>query len=134
MWAPRSGCRQPAGARIAAVRSWNLNEIETPGGSRSPVVLDSDEAARAVLIGLDPGQELGDHQVKEHAFVLVVEGGVRVEAGGETLEAKPGMLFTFEPDERHSVSSPGGARILLLLAPWPGAGHYRDDSVEKPAG
>ena len=107
------------------MRSWNLTEIETPGGSRSPVVLDSDEAARAVLIGLDPGQQLGDHQVKEHAFVLVVEGRVSVEAGGETLDAEPGTLFTFEPNERHSVSSPEGARILLFLAPWPGAGHYR---------
>jgi quercetin dioxygenase-like cupin family protein len=109
------------------VRSWDLNEIETPGGSRTPVVLDTDEAARAVLIGLEPGQELGDHQVKEHAFVLVVEGSARVEAGGEALEARPGTLFAFEPDERHSVSSEGGARLLLFLAPWPGAGHYRGE-------
>jgi len=113
------------------VRSWNLHEIETPGGSRSPVVLDSDDAARAVLIGLDAGQELGDHQVKEHAFILVVGGSVSVEAGGETVEARPGMLFTFEPDERHSVSSAEGARILLFLAPWPGPGHYRDEA-ERP--
>ena len=115
----------PLGSR--PVRSWNLREIETPGGSRSPVVLDSDAAARAVLIGLEPGQELGDHQVKEHAFVLVVEGRVRVEAGGESLDAEQGMLFTFEPEERHAVSSPDGARILLFFAPWPGAGHYRGD-------
>ena len=107
------------------MRSWNLNQIETPGGSRSPVVLDSDEAARAVLIGLDPGQELGEHQVKEHAFVLVVDGTVRVDAGGESLEAPTGMLFTFEPDERRTVASETGARILLFLAPWPGVGHYR---------
>ena len=113
------------------MRSWNLREIETPGGSRSPVVLDSDEAARAVFIGLEPGQELGDHQVKEHAFVLVVEGSVRVAAGGEALDAQPGTLFTFEPDERHSVSSPDGARILLFLAPWPGAGHYRGDPPQN---
>jgi quercetin dioxygenase-like cupin family protein len=107
------------------VRSWNLREIDTPGGSRSPVVLDSDEAARAVLIGLDPGQELGEHQVKEHAFVLVVDGTVRVDAGGESLEAPTGTLFTFEPDERRTVASETGARILLFLAPWPGVGHYR---------
>jgi quercetin dioxygenase-like cupin family protein len=109
------------------VRSWNLREIETPGGSRSPVVLDSDAAARAVLIGLDPGQELGDHQVKEHAFMLVVDGSVRLETGGEVVEAPGGTLFMFEPDERRSVVSEGGARILLLLAPWPGAGHYRGE-------
>jgi quercetin dioxygenase-like cupin family protein len=114
------------------VRSWNLHEIETPGGSRSPVVLDSDEAARAVLIGLDPGQELGEHQVKEHAFVLVVDGSVRLEAGGEAIEARPGTLFTFEPDERRAVSSAEGARLLLFFAPWPGVGHYRGD--EQAAG
>jgi len=108
------------------VRSWNLSQIDTPGGSISPVVLHSDdEAARAVLIVLEPGQELGDHQVKEHAFLVVVDGSVRVEAGGESADAGPGTLFFFEPDERHAVSSEGGARILLLLAPWPGAGHYR---------
>jgi len=117
------------------VRSWNLREIETPGGSRSPVVLDSDEAARAVLIVLDPGQELGQHQVKEHAFVLVVDGSVRIEAGGETLEAPAGTLFTFEPDERRSVSTENGARILLFLAPWPGAGHYRgEEQATQPTG
>ena len=113
------------------MRRWNLREIETPGGSRSPVVLDSDEAARAVLIGLDPGQELGDHQVKEHAFILVVDGTVTVSTAGEEFEAEPGTLFTFEPDERRSLSSPAGARLLLFLAPWPGEGHYRGD--EQPA-
>ena len=107
------------------MRHWNLQEIDTPGGSRSPVVLDSDEAARAILIGLEPGQQLGDHQVKEHAFVLVVDGRVRVDSGGETLDARPGTLFTFEPDERRTVASDGGARLLLFLAPWPGEGHYR---------
>jgi quercetin dioxygenase-like cupin family protein len=116
------------------VRSWNLHEIETPGGSRSPVVLDSDEAARTVLIGLDPGQELGEHQVKEHAFVLVVGGSVRVDSGGESLDAQPGTLFTFEPDERRRVASVEGARILLFLAPWPGLGHYRGDPEPAPEG
>jgi quercetin dioxygenase-like cupin family protein len=110
---------------VPSVQSWDLGSIETPGGSRSPVVLYSDNEARAVLISLDPGQELGEHQVKEHAFVLVVDGSVRIEAGGERFDAPAGTLFTFEPDERHSVSTENGARILLFLAPWPGAGHYR---------
>jgi quercetin dioxygenase-like cupin family protein len=107
------------------MQHWNLREIETPGGSRSPVVLDSDELGRAVLIALDPGQQLGDHQVKEHAILLVVDGSARVEAGGEAIDAQTGMLIRFEPDERHAVSSEEGARLLLFLAPWPGLGHYR---------
>jgi len=113
------------------VRSWNLTELETPGGSRSPLVLQSQDEARAVLIGLEPGQELGEHEVKENAFVLLVAGDARVTAGGESVEAAPGSLFFFEPGERHAVQSDGGARLLLFLAPWPGEGHYRGE--EKPA-
>jgi quercetin dioxygenase-like cupin family protein len=116
------------------VQHWNLREIETPLGSRSPVVIHSDDAARAVLIGLQPGQELGEHEVKEHAFLLVVDGAVRVEARDRVLEALPGTLFRFQPEERHAVSSPKGARVLLFLAPWPGAGHYRgEDPAERAA-
>jgi quercetin dioxygenase-like cupin family protein len=113
------------------VRHWSLSEVETPHGVRSPVVLHSKEGAeRAVLIELHAGQELGDHGVKESALLLVVEGKVRVEATGESLDAGAGTLFHFEPDERHSVTSEAGARLLLLLAPWTGEGHYRG---ERPA-
>jgi quercetin dioxygenase-like cupin family protein len=112
------------------VRTWNLLEIETPSGSRSPVVLHSDDEARAVLVGLSPGQALGQHQVKEFAYLAVVDGEVTVESGDETVHATSGTLFRFEPDERHSVATQDGARLLLLLAPWPGVGHYRGN--EKP--
>jgi len=115
-----------------AMQTWKLPEIDTPGGSRSPVVLLSEDEARAVLVGLDAGQELGDHQVKEHAWLLVVEGSVRIRAGGDEIDAPPGTLAHFEPDERRSVSSAGGAKLFLLLAPWPGAGHYRgSDSARE---
>jgi quercetin dioxygenase-like cupin family protein len=110
------------------MRHWSLPEIEMPQGSRSPVVLHSREGAeRAVLIGLRPGEALGDHGVKESALLLVLEGAVRVAAGGEAVDADAGGLFHFDPDERRAVTSDGGARLLLLLAPWPGEGHYRGD-------
>jgi len=109
------------------MQSWNLREIETPGGSRSPVVLDTDEVGRAVLIGLEAGQRLGEHEVKEHAFVLVVDGSARVEVGTDAVQAPAGTLFHFAPEERHAVYTDEGARLLLFLAPWPGPGHYRGD-------
>jgi quercetin dioxygenase-like cupin family protein len=107
------------------VQTWRLPEIDTPDGSRSPVVLLSEDEGRAVLVGLDPGQELGDHQVKEHAWIVVVSGAAEVSASGETVAAPVGTLVHFEPDARHAVRSAEGAKILLLLAPWPGPGHYR---------
>jgi quercetin dioxygenase-like cupin family protein len=114
------------------MQSWALPEISTPDGSRSPVVLLSEEEARAVLIGLDPGQELGDHQVKEHAWIVVVDGSAEIGAGGERIDAGVGTLVHFEPDERHYVRSADGAKILLLLAPWPGVGHYRGSEAAGP--
>jgi quercetin dioxygenase-like cupin family protein len=112
------------------VQSWNLREIPTPGGSRSPIVLRSDDAARAVLVVLEPGQALGDHQVKEGALVTVLDGSIRVESAGETVEGGLGTCFFFDADERRSISSDEGARILLVLAPWPGEGHYRGERAE----
>ena len=107
------------------MQRWNLLQIETPGGTRSPVVLHSDDEARAVLIEIQPGQELGEHQVKEDAWVAILSGSVHIANRGETVEAGAGELLRFDPDERRAISSPGGARVLLLLAPWPGKGHYR---------
>jgi quercetin dioxygenase-like cupin family protein len=115
----------------ATVRHWRLREVETPQGARSPVVLHSrDGAERAVLIELRAGEALGDHRVKESALLLVLDGTVRVEAGNESVDGEPAALFHFDPDELRSVTSDGGARLLLLLAPWPGEGHYRGN----PAG
>ncbi len=122
----------PACGHVSGVRHWKLGEIETPQGSRSPVVLHSEDGeSRIVLIGLSPGQQLGEHQVKEAAVLLVVAGSVKVDAGDESVDAAAGELFRFDPDERRSVTSDRGAQVLLMLSPWPGVGHYRG---EKRAG
>ena len=113
------------------MQSWNLNEIETPLGTRSPVVLRSDPVARAVLVALHAGQRLGDHQVKEGALISVLDGAVRVESGGEVVDGGVGCVFSFDPDERRSISSENGARLLMVFSPWPGEGHYRGE--EKTA-
>ncbi|HZR94913.1 MAG TPA: cupin domain-containing protein [Gaiellaceae bacterium] len=110
------------------MQHWKLYEIETPDGARSPVVLHSaDGESRVVLIALDPEQELRDHEVKEAALLLVVSGEARIESGGDAILGRAGDLFRFDPEERHAVSTEGGARLLLTLAPWPGRGHYRGE-------
>jgi len=93
-------------------------------------VLGTADGARAIVIRLAPGQELGDHQVHERASLVVVRGSAHIEAGADAVEAGPNTLLTFEPGERHSVASADSAQILLILAPWPGEGHY---PAGKPA-
>lgn len=111
---------------------WRLDEIPTPGGKTSPVVLFSGEEGRAILVGLEPGQELGEHEVRENAWLLPVAGSVEIDADDRRVQVDSGVLVRFERGERRVVRSPGGARVLLLLAPWPGPGHYAPDELPPP--
>ena len=113
------------------MQTWNLTELDAPEGTRDPVVLESVDGARAVMLALAPGQELREHEVKERAWVTVVEGEARIESNGDRVQGGPGTLVTVEPGERHSVATDGGARILLFLAPWPAADHYRPEEQKQ---
>jgi uncharacterized cupin superfamily protein len=76
---------------------------------------------------LQPGQKLGEHQVKENSWVTVIDGEVDVECGGGTVRAGPGTLMRFDAGERHTLRTANGARVLMLLSPWPGERHYSSD-------
>ena len=43
------------------MQSWNLTEIEAPGGTVDPAVLTTDDGARAIAIRLDAGQTMNGH-------------------------------------------------------------------------
>jgi len=114
----------PTPPTIRAVQSWDVGEIQAPQGTRLAAVLETVDGARAIIVRLGAGEELGDHQVRERAWLMVVEGTARIEAGGDVVDAGPGTLLTLEPGERHSVASDGGARIVMILSSWPAEGHY----------
>lgn len=123
------------------MRRWNLRELapssrkqtaREPGtdaprvprtGPQMPRVLFSSSECRVVVIDLERGDELGEHHVRERATVEVLAGEISIVCGEETVECGTGTLVTFEPGERHLVRARSEARLLLLLAPWPAAGH-----------
>ena len=113
------------------MQAWDLTQIEAPGGTIDPTVLMTDDGARAIMLRLEAGQELSDHQVRERAWLVVVEGEAEIRSGEEVVRGGVGTLATFDPAERHAVSSDSGARVLLLLAPWPGDGHYLDGETPR---
>jgi quercetin dioxygenase-like cupin family protein len=125
---PVRGTAPPAWVTMArpgyspAMDFWDLTSIDvTP---HQPIVLHSDEgAARAIAINLPAGEELQEHEVHEHAYVIVADGEVQISQGGESITAGPGVLAHFVPQERHDVKATSDARLLLILAPWPGPGH-----------
>jgi quercetin dioxygenase-like cupin family protein len=101
--------------------AWNVksDDIEV----HRPKVLRSDpDAARAVAINLPAGDQLQDHEVHEHAYVVVVDGELEITHNGGSLTAGPGTVAHFEPHERHEVRATRDSRFLLFLTPWTGAG------------
>jgi quercetin dioxygenase-like cupin family protein len=113
--------------------SWNLNELDVD--PHLPVVLDSEQEGRAIVIDLPKGEQLQEHQVHERAYLLVVEGLIGITTpDGEDAEGTTGLLAIFDPKERHEVTALEDSRILLVLAPWPGDGHPSlgaDERAEK---
>ncbi len=103
--------------------SWDLSTIDTE--PHKPTVLRSDDgAARAIAINLPAGDKLGDHEVHEHAYLVLVQGALEIQAeGGESQSAGVGFVAHWTPHERHEVRATEDSRFLLFLAPWPGAGH-----------
>jgi quercetin dioxygenase-like cupin family protein len=76
------------------------------------------------VLELAAGESLADHQVHERAWLVVLDGEVRVTTNeGEQATGGVGLLVEFAPGERHEVTASTTARLLLLLTPWPGHGH-----------
>jgi quercetin dioxygenase-like cupin family protein len=103
------------------VETWNVTSMDVE--PRQPAVLRSDAEARVIAINLPAGEELGDHQVHERAWLVVVDGELEVRQGDQTESGGPGFLALFDANERHEVRATSDARLVLILAPWPGAGH-----------
>ena len=105
---------------------WDIASLDLE--PQKPQVLRSDVEARVIAIRLRSGEELGEHQVHERAWLVVAEGEVEVEQGGDTKTGGPGFLAHFQANERHEVRARTEARLVLILAPWPGAGHPSERS------
>lgn len=111
---------------------WHLPSIEA-NGKREPRVLFSRPGCRAVLIDLNAGDALGDHRTHEHAVLEVVSGRLELVAGEHRVECETGTLVTLAPAETRSVHALEQSRVLLLLVPWPGEGHFREGEDADPA-
>jgi quercetin dioxygenase-like cupin family protein len=103
---------------------WDLRDLDVE--PHRPEVLHSSRGeARSIAIALPAGEALQEHEVHERAYLVVVDGEVELElpGGGEAIGGGAGLVATFAPHERHTVRARSDARLLLVLAPWPGDGH-----------
>jgi quercetin dioxygenase-like cupin family protein len=103
------------------VDTWDISSLDVQ--PHQPQVLRSDAEARVIAINLPSGEQLQDHQVHERAYLIVAEGEIELSSAGGSQSGGPGFLAHFEAQERHEVTAKSDARLVLLLAPWPGEGH-----------
>jgi len=104
------------------MQTWDLTDLDVK--PHQPAVIGTEDEGRAIVIQLPAGEKLGEHQVHERALLLVVSGAVELEdSNGDSVSGETGLLAAFEPNERHEVRATEDSRVLLLLSPWPGAGH-----------
>ena len=106
------------------MESWDIRSLDIK--VHQPEVLRTDGEARVIAINLPAGEQLQDHQVHERAYLLVADGEVEISDGTSTETGGAGYLAIFDPNERHEVRAKSDARLVLLLAPWPGEGHSRE--------
>jgi quercetin dioxygenase-like cupin family protein len=100
---------------------WDIRSLDVQ--PQKPQVLRSDDDARVIAINLPAGEELGEHEVHEHAYLFVADGELELSQDGETTTAGAGTVAHWVPQERHELRATRDSRLVLLLAPWPGAGH-----------
>lgn len=101
---------------------WDIRSLDVQ--PHQPEVLRSDDgAARLIVLNLPSGDELQEHEVHEHAYLIVADGEVELSKSGETETAGAGTVAHWNPQERHEVRATSDARLILVLAPWPGEGH-----------
>lgn len=102
---------------------WDLNQVDVE--PHHPEVLHSLSEGRTIALLLPAGEALQEHQVHERTWLTVVSGEIELDPEGEAVTGGPGFLAIFDPNERREVRAVSDAKLLMVLAPWPGEGHPR---------
>jgi len=103
------------------METWHVTELDIE--AHHPQVLRSDAETRAIAIQLPAGEQLESHQVHERSYLIVVAGDIEISQDEGSVKGGPGLLAHFKPNERRAVTAITDARLVLMLAPWPGEGH-----------
>ncbi len=103
------------------MESWDIRSMEIE--PHHPRVLRSDEETRAIAISLPAGEQLSEHQVHERAYLLVADGRVEISQDGSTVTGEAGSSRISSQTSGERCGRVSDARLVLVLAPWPGVGH-----------
>lgn len=89
---------------------------------RAARTLVKDGPLRLTIMAIAPGGELPSHRTDGPVTIHVLDGDIRVEAGGETHALGAGDVVVLAPGVPHSAGSTAGGRFLLTVVHEPSAG------------
>jgi quercetin dioxygenase-like cupin family protein len=111
---------------------WTITNLELK--PHQPQILHSTDDARAIALLLPAGESLDDHEVHERTWLTVLAGEVEVTTvSGESVSGGCGLVVECAAGERRTVHAHSDSTIMLLLTPWPGAGHPGGLTLEQKA-
>lgn len=73
------------------------------------------EGVRLVLFSFDTGEELSEHTAAMPVLLQVLDGRLTIEAGGQTVELRPGGVVHLPTRMPHSVVAEEPSRMLLTM-------------------
>jgi quercetin dioxygenase-like cupin family protein len=97
--------------RLKAETTWSTGQ-----NARTLIKYDN---LRVVLIALDRGSRMPEHQTDGRLTIQVMYGHLEVRASGRTFNLRAGSLLALDHGLRHDVTAVEESAILLTIA-WPG--------------
>lgn len=109
----------PMASRLVQANDMPWEKIRYPGCYVKTLVLDKTTGLLTVLLKMDPGAELPDHEHVMLEQTYVMEGRLVDKDGPDAgLSCGPGEFIWRPPGSRHSAYTPeGGLMIAMFLVP-----------------
>ncbi len=94
-------------------------EVGWQSGQNAKTLVKYD-GLRVVLIALQAGSRIPEHQTEGQISIQIVSGHVQVRAQGRSCDLRPGGLLALDQGLPHGVEALEESAFLLTIA-WPGS-------------
>jgi quercetin dioxygenase-like cupin family protein len=89
--------------------------VEHGTGAVVSRTLAKGQAGTLTLFAFDEGEGISEHSAPFDAWVLVVEGRLRLTIGGKPVDATPGQLVLMPANVPHALGAEQPSKMLLVM-------------------